>query len=306
MGIGGTGLAWRVGNQVVGAPAIIGEAMLATATLVFIALSVLYATKAMVTPHLVTAEVSTPSSASQFACISISLLMLSTGALPYSRSCATVVWMAGAILQLLLCLWLLGRWIEYPTALSHATPTWLIPIVGNVVAVTSGSRLGFQEISWFFFSIGVVCWIAFLPILLYRMIFHHEPMADAAAPSIAIFVSPPAVGALAWLQLGGMVDGTFRVLLFSALFFAILALRLFNILSGARVSAAWWAYTFPAAALAWGFVLYSRVLEPPFAHIMAWTALILVTTIVLLVIVGTTLIGVASICRRPSPAVRAV
>lgn len=306
MGISGTGLVWRAGSPIVGAPGFIGEAILAIALLIFVVLSVLYAAKALIAPNLVAAEASVPSSASQFACISISLMTLATGILPYSHAYAEAVWAAGATLQLLLCLWLLGRWVEHPADLLQVTPAWLIPIVGNVVAVVCGSQLGHLEISWFLFSTGVVCWIVFLPILFHRMIFHHEPIADSAAPSLAILVSPPAVGALAWLQLGGMIDGVFRFLLFTALFFAIFVLRLFKALSGARMSAAWWAYTFPAAALALGFVLYSRALEPHIAHVVVWAALIFTTAILLFVTAGTTLIGTALIGLRPSYSVQAV
>jgi tellurite resistance protein len=48
-----------------------------------------------------------------------------------------------------LFLTLLGRWIAEPTKILHATPAWLVPIVGNVTAILPGVSLGFHETSWF-------------------------------------------------------------------------------------------------------------------------------------------------------------
>lgn len=300
MGIAGTGLAWRAGSSAVDAPSIIGDVLLVIAALVFGVLSALYLTKAAVTPSRISAELAAPSSASQFGCISISIVMLAAGILPYSRPLAVIMWCIGAVLQFAFCLFVFGQWIENPTTLSQATPTWLIPIVGNATAVMAGARLGFQEISWFLFSIGVVCWLAFLPILLNRMIFHHDPMADSAAPSVAIFVSAPAVGAIAWLQLEGEIDAVFRILLFSALFFAILVLRLYKTISRAPISAAWWAYTFPSATLALGFVAYARVLAAEWSLLVAWSALFFVSAIVIAVSVATAILGFQSFRNRSS------
>jgi tellurite resistance protein len=156
-----------------------------------------------------------------------------------------------------LFLTLLGRWIAEPTKVSHATPAWLVPIVGNVTATLPDVPLGFHETSWFLLGVGLVSWITFLPLLLHRLIFDEDKLPQRLAPSLAIFVASPAVGCLSWLQLTGRVDAVYRFNLFTALFFALLVLRLWHLAVRALpVSVAWWAYTFPSAALASALTRY--------------------------------------------------
>ncbi|MEM0513912.1 hypothetical protein WCN91_00405 [Pseudoalteromonas sp. YIC-827] len=40
--------------------------------------------------------------------------------------------------------------------LEHANPSWFIPVVGNIIAPITGAKLGYIEVSWFFFSVGIV------------------------------------------------------------------------------------------------------------------------------------------------------
>jgi len=88
-------------------------------------------------------------------------------------------------------------------------------------------------------------WLTFLPLLLNRLIFHHEPLPGRLAPTLALLVASPAVLRLAWLQLTGRVDETYRIILFAALFFVLLVLRLWRLAAHSPVSVAWWTYTFP-------------------------------------------------------------
>ena len=142
----------------------------------------------------------------------------------------------------MLFLTLLGRWIAEPTEILHATPAWLVPIVGNVTATLPGGPLGFHETSWFLLAVGLVSWIAFLPLLLHRLIFCEDKSLQRLVPSLAIFVASPAVGCLSWLQLTGRVDAVYRFILFTALFFALLVLRLWQLsVRALPVSVAWWA-----------------------------------------------------------------
>ena len=176
MGICGLGLSWRVAAQVLGAPHAIGEALIALAAALFVVLGTIYVLKLFNAPDAVAAEFRNPTTSSQFGSLTIALLLLAVGILPYAPRSALAIWSAGAAGQCLLFLTLLDRWISEPTELGNATPSWLIPIVGNVTATFAGVPLGFPEISWFLFAVGLVFWLTFLPLLLNRLIFHHEPL----------------------------------------------------------------------------------------------------------------------------------
>jgi hypothetical protein len=51
-----------------------------------------------------------------------------------------------------------------------------------------------------------------LPLLFNRLIFNHELLPGRLAPTLALLVASPAVLCLAWLQLTGRVDETYRII----------------------------------------------------------------------------------------------
>lgn len=257
MGVCGLGLSWRAAAQVLAAPPVVGEALVALAGLLLGTLTACYTTKLVCAPASVAAEFRDPTRSSYFGCFTIALLVFAVGVLPYAPRAALGFWAVGASGQFVLFLTLFGRWIAEPTDVAQATPAWFIPIVGNAAAPLAGMPLGFRELSWFLFAVGLVSWLAFLPLILNRLVFHHEKVPHRLAPSLALLVSSPAVCCLAWLQLTGHVDEAYRLILFSALFFALLVLRLWqHAVRALPVSTAWWAYTFPSAALTTGLVRY--------------------------------------------------
>ena len=150
MGICGLGLSWREACQVLAAPRAIGECLIAVGVMLFIALSTLYGIKTVRDPSIVVAEFRDPTSASNFACITVAVVIVAAAILPYAPSAALFLWALGTGGQIVLFLTLLGRWIVEPTKILHATPAWLVPIVGNVTATLPGVPLGFHETSWFY------------------------------------------------------------------------------------------------------------------------------------------------------------
>src|SRR3981081_639019 len=184
MGICGLGLCWRVAAQVLSAPHAIGEGLIALAAALFVILGAMYILKLFNAPDAVAAEFRNPATSSQFGCLTIALLLLAAGILPYAPRSALAIWSVGAAGQCLLLLTLLGRWISERTGVGSSTPAWLIPIVGNVTAAFAGVPLGFPEISWFLFAVGLGFWLTFLPLLLNRLIFHHEPLQGRSAPTL--------------------------------------------------------------------------------------------------------------------------
>jgi tellurite resistance protein len=208
-------------------------------------------------------------------------VLVAAAILPHAPSVALFFWTIGTSGQFVLFLTLFGRWIAEPTEMKHATPAWLILMVGNATATLAGVPLGFHETSWFLLAVGLVSWIAFLPLLLYRLIFCEDKLPQRLAPSLTIFVSSPAVGCLSWLQLTGRVDAVYRFNLFTALFFTLLVLRLWQLAVRALpVSVTWWAYTFPSAALASALIRYCEHVPGIGERLLAWAGLALTTIVV--------------------------
>lgn len=286
MGICGLGLCWRAAAQVLKTPHAIGEGLVAVAAVLFVVLGTVYILKLFIAPDAVVAEFRNPATSSQFGCVTIALLLLAAGILPYAPQSALAIWSVGAAGQCLLLLTLLGRWISEPTKVGNSTPSWLIPIVGNATAAFAGVPLGFPEISWFLFAVGLGFWLTFLPLLLNRLIFHHEPLPGRLAPTLALLVASPAVICLAWLQLTGRVDGTYRIVLFGALFYALLVVRLWCLAAHLPVSVAWWIYTFPSTSIATAVVRYREQVPGHGPAVLAWGALGMASVVVATVAVA--------------------
>lgn len=249
MGTTGLALAWQKAHAVLGAPALIGDTVRTLATLLFALLAVSYALKWLRHPQAALAESRHPVRINFVSTISISLLLLSVSWLGTAPRLASAVWAVGALLHLALTLRTISSWIHHTHYdIKHVNPAWFIPVVGNIIAPIAGARIASPELSWFFFSIGIVFWGLLLTIVMHRLFF-HEPLPVRMTPTMFILLAPPSVGFLAWTELVGGVDAFGRILFYIALFLALVLAS--NALRFIRLPffISSWAYSFPLAAL---------------------------------------------------------
>ena len=183
------------------------------------------------------------------AAITVSLLLLGGATLGSWPMLSRVLWIVGAVSHLTVTLYVLNAWIHKPGfEITHISPAWFIPVVGNIVAPIAGVTHAGAEVGWFFFSIGLVFWIVLFTIIVYRMIFHN-PLPDRLLPTLFILLAPPAAGFIAYLKLNGMVDHFARVLYYTAVFIALLLMLQLPRFTRLKFFLSWWAYSFPLAAL---------------------------------------------------------
>ena len=287
MGLSGLGLAWRMAAAALGWPGWPGETLLAAAAACFVLLACTYVAKAARFGAAVAAEFQHPVVVNFFPAISIGLMLLAAGVLPYQPAAANGIWLAGAALQLLLAVIIMARWIARNFEIHHASPAWFIPVVGNIVAPITGVRLGYVEPSWFFFAIGLTFWLVLFPIVVNRIVFHDQLPAQFV-PTLFILMAPPAVGFLAYIELnGGQLDALARVLLFGAVFIALLLVALMRLFLAVPFAISWWAYTFPSAAVALALLRYLQSVGGTVPRLLAIVALLVATAIVGVVTVRT-------------------
>ncbi len=184
------------------------------------------------------------------ATISINLSLLALLYLHYSPLLAKVLWISAAALHFVISLYIISAWMHRSgMELPQMTPAWFIPAVGNIVMPLAGVPLGFVELSWFFFSVGLLFWLVLLTIVMQR-IFFHPPLPDRLAPTLLIWLAPPAVGFLSYEMLqGGHLDALARILYYVGLFMAALFIFQINYFRKLSFAMSWWAYSFPVAAL---------------------------------------------------------
>lgn len=214
-------------------------------------------------------EFNDPVRLSFFPAFSIGLLLASIALLPVSERVSLVVWIAGTALHLALTLTVLTIWVQQQKfEIKHMSPVWFLPVVGNILVPIAGVEHAPREISWFFFSVGLVFWLVLQTLFFYRIFFHH-PLPEKLLPTFFILLAPPAVGFIAYVKLSGGVDSFAFVLYYFALFLFLFLLVQVPILRRARFFLSWWAYSFPLAALAIASILMHHETELRFFYILA-------------------------------------
>lgn len=302
MGFGGFSLALRAAAKPLELGALPYQVALAVTAVLFAVLLAVYGLKAALHWKEVFAEWHHPIRLSFFPTIAITLLLLSIGLLTVSKTLALLFWGLGTALQGVLTLAVVTNWIGTRSFQhGHLNPAWFIPAVGNIIVPVAGPQLGFVELSWLFFSVGLMFWLILMTLVFNRLVF-HDPLPGRLQPTLVIMIAPPAVGFIAWVRLtmgeGAVVDPMGHVLLSLAYgFAALVAVQLPRILR-LPFAMSFWALSFPLAALTIATFLYAEVAHS-MVHERMGTAFLAMLAVLLAGLVGRTLIGMSrgEICR---------
>lgn len=283
MGLSGLTLVWqRVGEQLLpGWP--VAPVLFAATLALFLVLAATYAAKIVRHPQAVREELAHPVKLSFFAAFSVSLILLGTAGLHYAPAAAHATWVVGSGLHLLFTFHVMSSWIHHEHyEIQHINPAWFIPVVGNILVPIAGVPLGYGEVAWFFFSIGIVFWGVLLAIIFYRTLF-HTPLPGKLLPTLFILIAPPAAGFLAYQQLnGGELDTLARVLYYIGLFLTLLLLTQARHFLRLPFFLSWWAYSFPLAAITTATLVYAERAASPALLALGGLLVALASAVILL------------------------
>ena len=285
MGLSGLALATIRLEHSLGAPdAAVGLGLTALSALSFAAIAAVYLAKLLRHPASVRADWGHPVRISFFPAISIGLILVGTALARYWIDGALAVWSVGVALHLLATLTVVSAWIGHrPFQPLHLNPAWFIPAVGNVLVPIGGVPFGLVELSWFFFSVGMLFWLVLLTLVFNRLVF-HDPLPERLLPTLVILIAPPAVGFLSWTLLAGGLDAFGRILYYAAVLFALVVATQLRRLARLPFAMSWWAYSFPVAAFAVASLRYAEMAgQPTFRWVGVAAVLALVAIIGLLV-----------------------
>ena len=193
--------------------------------IIFGIISALYICKAVFFYEEVKKDFIDPVKMNFFPVFSICLLIFSALFLEKNIQVARIFWFCGTGFHLFFSLKIISFWLYHDGFdINSMNPAWFIPAVGNIIVPIAGVRFVSPEISWFFFSAGLIFWILLFTIVFYRIIFHH-PIPDKLYPTFFILVAPAAMGSIAYMKLmGGDVDAFGRILYYFSLFIFVLLL----------------------------------------------------------------------------------
>ena len=250
MGLAGTTIAVEKAEQLWGLTTAASSILLLLTTAIFALLSLAYLSKWALHRQHVIDEFNHPVRMSFFPAMSIGMILLSIAVLGHYPGISLYLWAIGSAVQLAFTLVILSNWMHHEKfQVQHSNPAWFIPIVGNILVPIAGMPLGFTEVSWFYFSVGLMMWIPLLAVLLNRFFF-HPMLPGKLLPTLFILIAPPAVGFIAWVKLHhGVVDDAARIFYYFALFTTLLLFSQIRHFVKLTFALPWWAYSFPLAAM---------------------------------------------------------
>ncbi|MBA1446266.1 MAG: SLAC1 anion channel family protein [Chromatiales bacterium] len=281
MGLCGLTIAWSTFQRVFGLRLNVDGALALFVTGLFVVLLFFYVRKILHFRDAVIRELHHPVKMNFFPSISISLILLSIVSLHTLPVAAEPLWLMGSVMHIGFTLYIMSVWIHHDQfEIHHINPAWFIPVVGNVLVPVAGMQLGYTEVSWFFFSIGIVFWIVLMTIIFYRIMF-HSPLPEKLMPTLFILIAPPAVGFLAYMKLTGDLDAFARILYYVGLFLTLLLATQYRFFIRINFFLTWWAYSFPIAAITIATLV---VYEHTGSVVHAGLGWVLVTLLTLLII----------------------
>ncbi len=255
LGMSGTTIAFQRAEHILGLPFNLSGIILVLALALFTIFGVIYITKIIRFPTAVKHEFTHPIRINFFPTISISFLLFSVVFLEIQPQISRYFWITGVVMHTLFTLGILSVWMQHSMfQIQHSNPSWFIPVVGNIIVPIAGVEHAHVDISWFYFSVGLIFWVALFTIFLNRIIF-HAPLAERMIPTLFIMIAPPAIGFIAYVKLMGheipgfALDGFAKILYSFALFLFVLLIVQYRQFVKIQFYLSWWAYSFPMAAL---------------------------------------------------------
>ena len=289
MGLGGFTIATHQFERLVHVnPLISTGAVLLTSGLLGLFL-LLYLIKLVRYPSAVKAEWNHPVKLAFFPTVSISLLVLSVCLLSHGKALSFWLWSIGSLLQFITALAVIRLWIrETHFKEQHLNPAWFIPAVGNIYVPIAGVAHGFVEVSWFFFSFGLLFWLILQTIIFNRLIF-HTPLPEKLLPTLFILIAPPSVGFLSYsaLTAHGYMDPFAHFLYYAALFLFLLLMSKARQLLRLHFDLSFWAYSFPLAALTLATFRFFQITGLPALRMAGFALYGLLTLLILTLLLQT-------------------
>jgi len=306
MGLGGLASAWLQAASLYPGAAGIAHALFLLTAIIGSAVTLAYGAKILFQFQLAVEDFCDTNIANFFPGFTISLLLLASWLDQQSIGGSTPLWSFAAILHIGLAISVLRIWIVHNVEITIANPSMFVPIAGLFVVPATLPDDGSSMIALFCFSVALLFWLALLPVVLNRILFHGQ-LPQQFLPTLFVLIAPPALAASSTAVLSGaftpLADGFFFAGLFIALLLATMARRFFAL----SFQMSWWAFTFPSAALA-GAALkrYAMLNEPDIGAGLLAVSLLLIASLIIGFVSWCTLraliSGASNADRDPPPA----
>ncbi|MDF0599427.1 tellurium resistance protein [Psychromarinibacter sp. C21-152] len=258
MGLFGLALAWRRASEAFDRLGWVSDLLLGAVTLLFLGALAAYAAKAMRRPGAVIEDLRVLPGRLGLAALSMSVMLLAAGLVPFAPGAARVVLVCGLGLHGMLAALVIYVLVASPPEGRMVTPAWHLTFVGFIVAPLAAVPLGLPGVAWAAFY-GTLP-VAALIFAVSAVQFATRPPPAPLRPLLAIHLAPMALFGTAGVLLG-LTGVALAFCAGAAVLFV--ALVVWNVpLRAAGFSPLWGAFTFPLAAFAGLLLLLSPVAAP--------------------------------------------
>jgi tellurite resistance protein len=250
LGLVALGIAWQSAASLWAAPVLVSEALIWIGTWLWIFLLLAYGGKWLIRRATAIAELQHPVQSCFIGLAGVVSLLISIALLKVYRPLASGFFCFGAVWTLAFAVYQTGRlWMgeAKPETLS---PILYLPIVaGAFVTASACAAMGYVDWGKLAFGAGLFTWFAVESVILYRL-YTEAPVSPVLRPAMGVQLAPPAVGAVAYLNVGGGAPDVLAYALIGyALLQALILIRLLPWLLQGELSPAWWSFSFAAASL---------------------------------------------------------
>jgi tellurite resistance protein len=296
MGLTGLAIAWRAAHAGFDAPLWAGQVVGWLALLAFIILTVAYTVKLTTSFASAKAEFLHPIAGNLFGTPLISMLLLPIVLAEINLALARGIWVIGAVAMTAFAWLIVSRWITVRQKPSHATPAWIVPVVGMIDVPLALPALGWADslhgVMVFATAVGLFFAIPLFTIIIARLMF-EEPFPEPMQPALLILVAPFAVGFSAYVTTSGSIDLFAEALYMLMLFMlAVLLVRLRSLANCCPFRVSWWAISFPLAASAVAALRYAAHAPSVVTKTIAIVLLAIATFIIAALLIRT-MFGIA-------------
>ncbi|WP_309862529.1 dicarboxylate transporter/tellurite-resistance protein TehA [Luteibacter sp. 1214] len=250
LGLVGLGGNWRVAASLWGLPAIVGEAVMFLALVVWGTLIVAYAYKWCFDRAAAAEEARHPVQCCFIGLAPSSTVLMALVIHPYAYHAAVGALVVGGVGQVTFWLWRFGAMLQGERDVVTTTPIIYLPsVAGNFIIAIGCGVLGFSSWGILFAGGGLLSWFALESIIIFRL-FHASALAVPLRPTLGIQLAPPVVAVAAWLaNTKGPPDLVLQAIWGYGLLQALLLIRLLPWILKQAFAPAYWAFSFGVTAL---------------------------------------------------------
>jgi len=254
------GQSWQAAALVWPLPTWVVTSASALGVVVWLVLLVAYGYKARAQPQAVRDELNHPVQSAMTALLPVSGLLAAITLKPWLPEWAHGLLVLALLAQLVLGLWLTGRFWQGGRAPESINGSVYIPSVAqNFVAATACASFGYPTLAGLLFGASVFSWLALDSMVMSRAA-TLPALEPAQRPLQGIQLAPPVVGGLSYLALtSGPPDLWAQMLLGYGLYQGLLAIRQLPWTLQAAFAPSYWAFSFGVMAMAsMGLRLWAR------------------------------------------------